>query len=244
MKESISENVVQAVIPGVDEVSTLRGAELATKEKYFRYTVGIHPVETGERNNPVDVDHLERLYIQAAEIAQPVAIGETGLDYFHAPTDELSKEKYIKKQHVGLQSHIWVAEKYRLPLIIHVRDKDEQAYTDLLSMLRAHTPDVPIILHCISGPLSYVEACVHFGAFISFAGNVTYPTAQKIREYIPIVPADKILIETDAPYLPPQSHRGQVCRPSYIRETADFLESLGVDLAQAFANAQTLFGIE
>lgn len=244
MDESISKGITATVIPGVDEESTLRGAALSAQETYFRYAVGIHPVAAGEDAVPVTLERLSTLFAEATAIASPSAIGETGLDYYHAPTDPNNRERCIQQQHSSFLAHLQLAQEYRLPVIVHVRDTGEQAYNDVLFILRKNPPDVPVILHCVSGPLSYIEACLSFGCFISFAGNVTYPNAQALRDLLKIVPPDKLLIETDAPYLPPQSYRGQVCRPAYIRETADFLENLGVDLDQVRANAQILFGIE
>lgn len=244
MNESIKNDVVGAVIPGVDEESTLRGAELSQKDSYFRYAVGIHPVAAGEDPQPVTFDRVKELFQTASTIATPIAIGETGLDYFHAPTDEAKRSECIEKQQQSLYAHIRLARQARLPIIVHVRDTQEDAYKDVVEILTNELMDVPVIMHCISGPLSYVEACVNLGYFISFAGNVTYPNAHHIREYLKVVPSDKLLIETDAPYLPPQSARGQVCRPAYIRETAEYLTSLGVDIENTRANAQTLFGIE
>lgn len=244
MDESLSARVIACLIPGVDAESTLRGATLTAEATYFRYSVGIHPVAAGEDTDPVSIQILTALYEEASVIAKPSAVGETGLDYYHAPADSARRATCIQRQQDSFVAHIQLAQLHRLPLIVHTRDTGTQAYEDVLAILNKNIPDIPIILHCISGSLTYVEASISLGCFISFAGNVTYPNAQAIRELIQLVPPDKLLIETDAPYLPPQANRGKMCRPAYIRETAEYLQNLGVDLNQARANSQQLFGIE
>ncbi len=244
MDESVSAGVIACVIPGVDADSTMRGAKLTAQASYFRYAVGIHPVSAGEDPMPVTSQRLNTLFDEATILAKPSAVGETGLDYYHAPADSTNRALFIQRQQDSFVEHIRLAQDLRLPLIVHVRDTGSSAYDDVLSILKKNIPDIPVILHCVSGSLSYVEASIALGCFVSFAGNVTYPNAQNIRDLIRLVPPDKLLIETDAPYLPPQTNRGKLCHPAYIRETAQYLQTLGVDLDQARANSQLLFGIE
>lgn len=245
--ESVKQGVVGAVIPGVDETTSKKGAALAAISPYFRFAIGIHPVTAGERHQQIDITILEELYDQVNQVAPPIAVGETGLDFFHLPTAEKSREIHISHQKLAFLAHIELANAHRLPLIIHVRDRKEamdnpnSAYWQTLSLMEQSQPTVPYILHCVSGPFKYIAQAVRMGAYVSYAGNCTYPSAQSIRDSIPLIPGDKILIETDAPYLPPQAHRGDTCRPSFIRETAEYVAGLGIAQTQLIENAQTLF---
>lgn len=239
--ESQEQTVVGAVIPGTDVASTLRGARLTRQNAYFRFAVGIHPVTAGEQTESVDDAFLANLYAQAAAIAPPSAIGETGLDYFRLPANPIQRHAHIARQKAALHAHLTLAETHQLPILLHVRDAAESAYQDMLQIIADTKPSIPVVLHCVSGTLSYVKAAVQLGAYISFAGNVTYPSAKTIQEFLPHVPESRILVETDAPYLPPQSHRGEVCHPAYIRETAAYLATKGISEAQLVANARSLF---
>jgi TatD DNase family protein len=166
------------------------------------------------------------------------AIGETGLDFFH--WEDMSAEQITKvkqQQRDALVAHMRIAQTHHLPLILHVRDRNttfedvspirqhEQlsAYSEVISLLHAHwlNPNIPLVLHCFSGSATYARAAQKLGAYFSFAGNITYPTAQPLRDILHTLPPNHVLIETDAPFLPPQRHRGKSCEPAWIAETAE-----------------------
>lgn len=166
-----------------------------------------------------------------------IAIGETGLDYFRLPEEENFKSAIIYGQKQLLISHISIANKYQFPLILHVRDRQtpnavtkDNAYWDALSIVYERLDkNLPFILHCVSGPKEYVQEALTLNSYVSVAGNVTYPSADAIRELVKLTPQDRILLETDAPFLPPQTHRGQTCEPKMIRETSEYLkEQMGI----------------
>jgi len=195
-----------------------------------------------------------------SQSAKIVAIGEIGLDYFRIPShlpglfNPLTKTAFSKKElkefikdlqqrtlrkQLALVTEANRTRKIPLPVILHVRDQTTpneptsgNAYWDTLS-ITSEFPDLQYILHCVSGPLAYVTAMVQQGAYVGVAANVTYPNSNQLRSLIAQVPVDQILLETDAPYLAPQSYRGQVCEPAMIRETAAYLTdyfSLNLDV--------------
>jgi TatD DNase family protein len=189
--------------------------------------LGVHPHEAG---GPVDLDELREL------LAHPraVAVGETGLDYFrdYAPHDA---------QQELFDAQLALAADVRKPVVIHTRAADD----DTLARLEAH--DGPVVLHCFSSrPL--LAPAIERGWYVSFAGNVTYKNAYDLRAAARRVPADRLLAETDSPYLAPQAVRGRRNEPAYIASTyAVLAEARGVEVVELIeqldANANAVFGL-
>jgi TatD DNase family protein len=158
-----------------------------------------------------------------AENPKLIALGEIGLDYFydHSPRD-VQKEVFRRQMEL--------AAKAKLPIIIHCRpsNNSENAWDDTLQMLREHwaPTGLPGILHCFTGELKHAEAALAIGFYISFAGNVSYAKAENIRQAAKQVPADRMLIETDSPYLAPVPHRGKRNEPSFVVNTAEAIAQL------------------
>jgi len=175
-------------------------------------TVGIHPHEATLAKQE-DFDDLERL----AHDPKVIAWGEIGLDYFydHSPRDV--------QQRVFLQQ-MEMARSAKLPIIIHCRpsDNSENAWDDLLRIIRENWAASGLggVLHCFTGTITHAQAALDLGFVISFAGNITYPKAQNIRDAASIVPLDRMFIETDCPYLAPVPHRGKRNEPAFVVETA------------------------
>jgi TatD DNase family protein len=175
-------------------------------------TVGIHPHEAALAKQE-DFDELERL----AHDSKVIAWGEIGLDYFydHSPRDV--------QQRIFVQQ-MEMARSAKLPIVIHCRpsDNSENAWEDLLRLLREHWTSAGLggVLHCFTGTVEHARAALDLGFVISFAGNITYPKAQNIRDAASMVPLDRMFIETDCPYLAPVPHRGQRNEPAYVVETA------------------------
>ena len=186
--------------------------KLAEQYEWIYATVGIHPHEAALAQPP-DFDELEAL----AKSPKVIAWGEIGLDYYydHSPRDA--------QQHVFVQQ-MEMARAARLPIIIHCRpsDNSENAWDDLLRLLREHWASTGLggVLHCFTGTVAHARAALELGFVISFAGNVTYPKAQNIRDAASMVPLDRIFIETDCPYLAPLPYRGKRNEPAYVIETA------------------------
>jgi TatD DNase family protein len=184
------------------------------KSEYPRIyaSVGIHPHEA----------HLatEEAYAKLAAWAQNpkvIAWGEIGLDYFydHSPR-EIQKKVF--------QQQMELAKAAKLPIIIHCRpsENSENAWDDCLTMIKDHWTSTGQggILHCFTGSVEHAKRGLDLGFLISFAGNITFPKAQPIRDAAKIVPLDRMLIETDSPYLAPIPHRGQRNEPAFVKEVA------------------------
>jgi len=180
-------------------------------------SVGIHPHEAHLANDAA--------YAKLAEWARHPRVigwGEIGLDYFydHSPGD-VQKAVFLRQMEL--------AQAAKLPIIIHCRpsDNSENAWDDCLSMIAEHWSAAHLtsaalggILHCFTGTVDHARRGLDLGFMISFAGNITFPKAQNIRDAAQFVPPDRMLIETDSPYLAPIPHRGQRNEPSYVVETA------------------------
>lgn len=185
---------------------------LALTERYPSVfcSVGTHPNNADEELD-VTADDLVHLAESHEKI---VAIGEAGLDYFYdtqTPAD----------QQTGLRRHIEAARRTQLPLVIHSRSADE----DMAAILRDETGKgaFPFILHCFSAGQALADCGVELGGYISFSGILTFPKSEDIREIAKTVPLDRLLVETDAPYLAPKRWRGKRNEPSYVVNTAEVL---------------------
>src|SRR5438309_3159494 len=202
------------------------GIKLAEQYDFLHTTVGIHPHEA---KLPTDADfqELERL----ARHPKVIAWGEIGLDYFydHSPRD-VQKRVFLRQ--------LERAGAARLPVVIHCRPSDgsDNAWQDCLSLLEQHwrASSLGGILHCFTGAWSYAKRALDLGFMISFAGNITFPKAQLIREAATQVPLDRILIETDSPFLAPVPHRGKRNEPAFVKEIARQLGELrGISTEEA-----------
>lgn len=237
--------VTHSVVVGTNVTTSRQALEIAASEANLRVAVGIHPSEYQEQletpatfdNQQVSLTEIDTLASQA----KVVAIGETGLDYFRLPDDQALQTQIKAAQQAAFEGHLVLAKKHDLPVIVHVRDVGEAAYWDVLALLKKHSLTQPFILHCVSGPIEYVKQALDLGAYLGLAGNLTYKTADHLRSIAKIAPADRLLLETDAPFLPPVPHRGQTCEPWMIAKTALFLQTeLGLNLDQLHANSQFL----
>lgn len=175
-------------------------------------SVGIHPHEASLANDAAYAK-LETW----ARHPRVVAWGEIGLDYYydHSPRD-VQKAVFVRQMEL--------AKSAKLPIIIHCRPSDnrENAWDDCLALMREHWTPTGLggILHCFTGTVEHARRGLDLGFLISFAGNITFPKAQNIRDAAKLVPLDRMLIETDSPYLAPIPHRGQRNEPAYVKETA------------------------
>lgn len=200
-------------------------------------TVGLHPTEAGQ-DAPTLRAELEALSQQA----RVVGIGESGLDYYW---DAATREQQLG----AFEWQLDLARRRDMPIIIHTRDKQGQdaAARDCAGVLTS-AGWVKGILHCFSGHAGLMRAGLDLGFYVSFAGNVTYKNAHEIREAARFVPKDRILIETDAPFLAPVPKRGKPNRPGYVRYTLQFLaEWLGLSEAEfealTDANARAVYSL-
>ena len=210
-------------------------ANVALAQRYpmVRAAVGVHPHEA----DTVTDETFAAIDALAAE-PRVAAIGEVGLDFYR---QHAAPEAQVR----ALTGFVQLALRRNLPLLIHCRE----AYEPLLQLLRqqARTP-IPGLIHCASGPPEFIEGALALGLHVSFAGNVTFPNAKALRALVPLVPDDRLLLETDAPFLAPQPVRGQPNEPAYVAHTAACVaelrgvspDSLG---ALTSRNARRLFGL-
>lgn len=232
------QSVVGGVVVGASKTSSLSALEIVEDQPQLIAAIGIHPHEAEQHS----LAEYEEFLTHLLPNPKVKAIGETGLDYFKLPrNDKFEQTKKAQQQLFELQ--ISLAKKYQLPIIVHVRDDQEEAYWETLTILQQQLDkDLRFVLHCVSGPNNYVQTALEMGGYIGFDGNITYKNANDLRTLFQIVPNDKLLLETDAPYLPPQNYRGQVCEPWMITLTAKYLaEGFATDLDQVFANSEKFF---
>lgn len=195
-------------------------------------SVGLHP------NDAADVLTAPERLTDLARLARAggfAAIGETGLDFYRDTAAPAAQER-------ALEFQLDLARELGLPVILHCR----QAAARLAELLAARAP-VHGVMHCFSEGPQWVETFVGFGLHVSFAGNLTYPKAETLREAARCVPAERLLIETDAPFLPPQPRRGHPNEPAFVRWTLETLaqvrrESPEAVAAATWSNATRLFG--
>ena len=192
--------------------------QLADKHDFIYATIGIHPHEAKLAS---EADFSEM--VELAKRPKVIAWGEIGLDYFydHSPRD-VQQQVFLKQ--------LELAQAAKLPIVIHCRpsDNSDDAWEDCLRLLNEHRTRSGLggILHCFTGTWAHAACALDMGFMISFAGNVTFPKAQQIRDAAKQVPLDRVLIETDSPFLAPVPHRGKRNEPSFVKETARQLAEL------------------
>ena len=207
--------------PGPEKLDS--ALPFAEQYDWIYASIGIHPHEAKQ----VTPQHLEQL-TELAKHPKVIAWGEIGLDYFydHSPREA---------QHIVFRDQMALAAQAKLPIIIHCRD----AWPDCLQLLDEVWKPTGIggILHCFTGTLEQARRGLEAGFMISFAGNSTYPKTQNIRDVAREIPLDRILIETDAPFLAPQPYRGKRNEPAYVAEVARTLASVRNLSPEEFASS-------
>jgi len=222
--------VTRMLTVGTTGASCRQALQAAERFPQVFAAIGRHPNEAGGFDD-ADLAELRAL----AEHPRCAAIGETGLDYFRDYAPRADQERAFRAQ-------IDLARDVRKPLVIHTRAAED----DTIDTLRAHAGDVTVILHCFT-MAGRLDECIEQGWWISFAGNVTYPNASELADAAQHVPSDRLLVETDAPYLTPQAARKQRNQPAFVAHTARFVaQQRGIAYEQLEAlverNAQELFG--
>ena len=188
------------------------GILLAEKYPFIYATIGIHPHEARLADQPA-LDRMAKL----ATRPKVIAWGEIGLDYFydHSPRD-VQQNVFVQQMELARQA--------KLPIVIHCRpsDNSENAWDDCLRLIREQWAPSGLggILHCFTGNSDQAKQALDMGFMVSFAGNITFPKAQQIRDAALAVPLDRILIETDSPFLAPVPHRGKRNEPVFVKEVA------------------------
>lgn len=209
--------LLQTICTRMEEFEAIQS--IAARHEAIYCSVGVHPHHAGE-GAMVTVEELEA----CTQRPKVIGIGETGLDYFyeHSPRAE---------QQESFRRHITVGQRTGLPLIVHTRDAEE----DTVAILKEKMAEAPFtgLIHCFSSSQWLAEECVAMGLSISVSGIATFKKAQALRDAIAAVPMDKLLVETDAPYLAPEPYRGKRNEPAFVRRTAAVLaEVKGISLEE------------
>jgi TatD DNase family protein len=222
---------------GLGEDSNPGAIEMAKKHQEVFASVGRHPNGAGGFNQAA-ADAIDELCADP----QVVAVGETGLDFYRDRADPDDQRRAFAAQ-------IAIARSRRKPLVIHLRDRDgsEDAVAEVFATLEAEADGADVILHCFSAGPSWAERASEHGWYCSFAGNLTYPKSEALREAARIVPDERILAETDSPFLAPQPVRGEPNQPANVVATAERLAEVratGYEQLerQIEANAARVFG--
>lgn len=204
----------------------------AEREPDVFASVGIHPHEADAHH-----DLGRAVLLEATRNPRVIAIGETGLDYFYDHSDRDTQKRLFRK-------HIDVARETQLPLIIHTRDAEEDTFAILVDEMGKGA--FPALIHCFTASAEFGAKVLDLGLTISLSGIVTFKNAKILQEVAKTVPEERLLVETDSPFLAPVPHRGKLCEPAYVADTANFIAGLrGIDVehlkAQTTANFFNLF---
>jgi TatD DNase family protein len=197
----------------------------AEREDDVMASVGIHPHEADLHP---DV-HAETLVAKAAH-PKVIGIGESGLDYYYDHSDR-------ERQRQSFRAHIAAARETQLPLIVHTRDAEEDTYAILAGEMAKGR--FPALIHCFTAGRDFAGKVLGLGLSISISGIVTFKNARDLQEAAKEVPLDRLLIETDSPFLAPVPHRGRPCEPAFVADTARFLSALRGETVEALAAATT-----
>ena len=184
----------------------------AERESGVWASIGIHPHEA---DNHADLG--EGALLDAAENARVIGIGESGLDYYYDKSDR-DVQRALFRMHIG------VSRKTGLPLIVHTRDAEDDTYSILAEEMEKGA--FPALIHCFTASEGFGRKVLDLGLTISLSGIVTFKNAKELQEFAAKVPQDRLLVETDSPFLAPVPHRGKPCEPAYVRNTAEFVAGL------------------
>lgn len=194
----------------------------AEREDDVWASVGIHPHEA---DNHADLG--ESALLEAAENPRVIGIGESGLDYYYDKSDR-------EVQRALFRTHIGASRKTGLPLIVHTRDAEDDTYGILAEEMEKGA--FPALIHCFTATEDFGRKVLDLGLTISLSGIVTFKNAKELQEFAAKVPQDRLLVETDSPFLAPVPHRGRPCEPAYVRDTAEFVASLRGEEFEYLAN--------
>jgi TatD DNase family protein len=197
----------------------------AEREPDVWASIGIHPHEADRH-----ADLGEGALLEAAEHPRVIGLGETGLDYYYDKSDR-------QVQQALFRTHIAVARETGLPLIIHTREAEEDTVAILEDELRKGA--FPALIHCFTASAGFGRKVLDLGLTISLSGIVTFKNARELQEFAPEIPLDRLLVETDSPFLAPVPHRGRPCEPAYVADTARFVADLRGESLEELAENTT-----
>ncbi|GAF22119.1 MULTISPECIES: TatD family hydrolase [Shouchella] len=225
--------VKEMVVVGFDEKTINRAMELIEKDDHIYAAIGWHPVDAVDMTD----DHLSWIE-ELSKHPKVVALGEMGLDYYWDKSPKEVQKDVFRKQ-------IALAKKVKLPIIIHNRDADQDV-VDLLEEEQAK--EVGGVMHCFGGSVETAERCIKNNFYIGLGGPVTFKNAKRPKEVAKQIPLNRLVVETDAPFLAPHPYRGKRNEPAYVKrvaeDIADIREMSFEELCQKTTeNAKKLFGL-
>lgn len=200
----------------------------AEREPDVWASIGIHPHEAEQH-----ADLGEGALLAAADHPRVIAIGESGLDYYYDKSDRAVQRALFR-------THIAVSRQTGLPLIVHTRDAEE----DTASILAEESEKgaFPALIHCFTASAEFGQRVLKLGLTISLSGIVTFKNARELQEFAAEIPSERLLVETDSPFLAPVPHRGKTCEPAFVRNTAEFVAQLrGESVDELAANTTRNF---
>jgi TatD DNase family protein len=215
------------VILGADDVAELeRAANVSGAWDQVRFSVGVHPHQAGQfASNPVLAARQTRAVIDAEPLSR--AVGEIGLDYHYDRSPRDVQQQVFREQ-------IRLAGRLRLPIVIHTREAEEDTFRILEE---ESARDIGGVFHCFTGDREMAKRCLDIGFHLSLAGIVTFPRALELKEVARTVPLERLLIETDSPFLAPVPHRGKRNEPAHVARVAEVIADLRGTTAGAIADA-------
>lgn len=219
---------------GTDISTSREAARLAREHKQVYFSPGIHPLSAG-KTGPGELSEIRKL----AASEKACALGETGLDFTRGEISRRAQKQLFRET-------ILIAKETGLPLVIHNRNASDEVFNILSDEFTGSEPKPNGIMHCFSGSSEFAAECIKLNFFISFAGNITYPGSGALRKAAAGIPAERMLFETDAPFLAPQQARGRKNEPVFIIHTARCLaETAGKSdeefISGAFCRASFVF---
>lgn len=233
LAEASKNNVVKVIVPGIDLKSSKDGINLSKNWEMLHPAIGIHPHEA----KTVDDAQMRQFRILLKKnIKEIIAIGECGLDYHYNNSPKKSQQRV-------LEYHFQLASEFNLPMIFHVRDAHDDFWPifDNFKNIRG-------VLHSFTAGEKELDQAIKRSLFVAINGIMTFTKNEEQLNAAKLIPKEKLLLETDAPFLTPVPYRGKMCKPQHVRQTAKFIASLrGEQLDKlakySSANARTLFGI-
>lgn len=206
IKEAFSNNVEKIILPGTSIKDSLEAISMAKENENLYAAAGIHPADAFD----TDCTYLNK--INPDDI---IAVGEVGIDLYRDTNPPLEKQIEV------FEKHIEFAVKHNKPLLIHMRDAEVHVYDSLKKY-----NGVKFIMHSFTSSIEWANKFIDMGGFISFSGIVTFKNAKELQEVAQVIPLNRILIETDAPFLSPVPHRGKHNKPAYVKHVGDFIAAL------------------
>lgn len=214
IERAYSAGVTGMLIPGADIEDLSRAKEIAHRYENIYFAAGVHPYHHEQYD-----EKILRNFLQDPKC---IAVGECGLDYYRLPEDEDEKQQEVQKQKEIFAQHIRLAKELRKPLIVHIREANDDSKKVLLE---ENASEIGGVLHCYNASKHLLDLANH-GFYFGIGGVITFKNAKALVEVLPLIPREKLLLETDGPYLTPMPFRGERNEPAYTKFVAEKMSEL------------------